>query len=118
MHHAARNSLAAHTATVTIELRAECDLVADADLAVGQDIGAEARPVDEGTQEGPPGHALQVGTWLAQALAVPVGLLTGITPLEAAPHTWFVQVLWIAGMWLLSMLFFRVAVRKVTVQGG
>lgn len=54
----------------------------------------------------------------AQALAVPVGLLTGITPLEAAPHTWFVQVLWIAGMWLLSMLFFRVAVRKITVQGG
>ena len=54
----------------------------------------------------------------AQALAVPVGLLTGITPLSDALHVWFVQVLWILGMWLLSTLFFRVAVRKITVQGG
>lgn len=54
----------------------------------------------------------------AQALAVPIGLLTGITPLSDAPHVWFVQVLWIFGMWLLSTLFFRVAVRKITVQGG
>ncbi len=54
----------------------------------------------------------------AQALAVPIGLLTGITPLQDAPHVWFVQVLWILGMWLISTLFFRVAVRKITVQGG
>jgi ABC-2 type transport system permease protein len=54
----------------------------------------------------------------AQALAVPIGLLTGITPLSEAPHVWFVQILWILGMWLLSSLFFRVAVRKITVQGG
>ena len=54
----------------------------------------------------------------AQALAVPIGLLTGITPLSEAPHAWFVQILWIIGMWLLSSLFFRVAVRKITVQGG
>ncbi|HLO31803.1 MAG TPA: ABC-2 family transporter protein [Anaerolineales bacterium] len=54
----------------------------------------------------------------AQALAVPVGLLTGITPLSEAPRVWFIQVLWIFGMWLLSGLFFRVAVRKITVQGG
>jgi len=53
----------------------------------------------------------------AQALAVPVGLLTGITPLSDAPRVWFVQVLWIIGMWLISTLFFRVAVRKITVQG-
>jgi ABC-2 type transport system permease protein len=54
----------------------------------------------------------------AQALAVPVGLLTGITPLSDAPRVWLIQVLWIFGMWLLSSLFFRVAVRKITVQGG
>jgi len=54
----------------------------------------------------------------AQALAVPVGLLTGITPLSEAPRVWFVQILWILGMWLISTLFFRVAVRKITVQGG
>jgi len=54
----------------------------------------------------------------AQALAVPVGLLTGITPLSDAPRVWFTQVLWILGMWLASSLFFRVAVRKITVQGG
>lgn len=54
----------------------------------------------------------------AQALAVPIGLLTGITPLTDAPHVWFVQVLWILGMWILSTLFFRIAVRKITVQGG
>jgi viologen exporter family transport system permease protein len=54
----------------------------------------------------------------AQALAVPVGLLTGITPLSDAPRVWFTQILWIVGMWTLSGLFFRVAVRKITVQGG
>ena len=54
----------------------------------------------------------------AQALAVPIGLLTGITPLSEAPHAWFVQVLWIIGMWIISTLFFRIAVRKITVQGG
>ena len=54
----------------------------------------------------------------AQALAVPVGLLTGITPLSDAPRVWLVQILWIIGMWIASTLFFRVAVRKITVQGG
>jgi len=54
----------------------------------------------------------------AQALAVPVGLLTGITPLSEAPRVWLIQLLWIIGMWLISTLFFRVAVRKITVQGG
>jgi ABC-2 type transport system permease protein len=54
----------------------------------------------------------------AQAIAVPVNLLTGITPLADAPRVWLVQILWVVGMWLLSSLFFRVSVRKVTVQGG
>lgn len=54
----------------------------------------------------------------AQALAVPVGLLSGITPLSEAPRIWLIQILWIIGMWVASTLFFRVAVRKITVQGG
>lgn len=54
----------------------------------------------------------------AQALAVPVGLLAGITPLSDAPRVWLIQILWILGMWLASSLFFKVAVRKITVQGG
>ena len=54
----------------------------------------------------------------AQALGVPVSLLTGITPLNQAPQVWFIQVLWILGMWVASTLFFKVAVRKITVQGG
>src|SRR6266545_1906442 len=45
----------------------------------------------------------------AQALAVPVGLVTGITPLSDAPRVWFIQILWILGMWIISTLFFRVA---------
>jgi ABC-2 type transport system permease protein len=54
----------------------------------------------------------------AQALAVPIGLLSGITPLGDAPRLWLIQIAWIIGMWIISTLFFRVAVRKITVQGG
>lgn len=54
----------------------------------------------------------------AQALGVPVGLLTGITPLSEAPRVWSIQLLWIAGLWLASSIFFKIAVRKITVQGG
>lgn len=54
----------------------------------------------------------------AQAIAVPVNLLTGITSLNQAPQVWLMQLLWVAGMWLFSSLFFRIAVRKITVQGG
>lgn len=54
----------------------------------------------------------------AQALAVPVGLLAGITPASEAPHIWLIQLAWIVGLWILSNLIFRVAVRKITVQGG
>jgi ABC-type uncharacterized transport system permease subunit len=28
------------------------------------------------------------------------------------------QVIWVVGLWLASNLIFRVAIRKVTVQGG
>jgi ABC-2 type transport system permease protein len=54
----------------------------------------------------------------AQAIAVPVSLLTGITPLDQVLQVWLSQLAWVAGMGLFSALFFRVAVRKVTVQGG
>lgn len=54
----------------------------------------------------------------AQALAVPVGLLAGITPVSDAPRIWLIQLGWIFSMWILSNLVFRVAVRKITVQGG
>jgi ABC-type uncharacterized transport system permease subunit len=49
---------------------------------------------------------------------VPISLLTGITPLNEAPQVWLSQILWIFVMWLISTLFFRIAVRKITVQGG
>jgi ABC-2 type transport system permease protein len=54
----------------------------------------------------------------AQALYVPVSLLSGITPLSAMPQLWLTQALWLLGLLLGSRLIFRVAVRKITVQGG
>ncbi len=54
----------------------------------------------------------------AQALAVPINILTGITPLKEVPQVWLSQLLWGIGLWMASNLIFRVAVRKVTVQGG
>jgi ABC-2 type transport system permease protein len=54
----------------------------------------------------------------AQALAVPINILTGITPLSQVPQVWLSQIIWVLGLWLASNLVFRVAIRKVTVQGG
>lgn len=54
----------------------------------------------------------------AQSLAIPVNLLSGITPVSAAPATWLYQLAWVIGLGFVSQAFFRVAVRKVTVQGG
>ena len=54
----------------------------------------------------------------AQALSVPVGLLSGITPLSDAPRVWLTQIIWLIGLGILSRAFFNVAVKKVTVQGG
>jgi ABC-2 type transport system permease protein len=54
----------------------------------------------------------------SQALAVPINILTGITPLSQVPAVWASQAAWVLGLWLASNLFFRVAIRKVTVQGG
>lgn len=54
----------------------------------------------------------------AQTLYVPISLLSGIIPISQAPRLWLGQCLWIAGLLVASRLFFRVALRKVTVQGG
>lgn len=54
----------------------------------------------------------------AQALYVPVSLLSGITPAGDAPRMWLVQLVWLIGMLAASRALFRVAVRRVTVQGG
>ena len=54
----------------------------------------------------------------AQALAVPLGLLSGVTPLADAPRVLWVQFIWLVALGLLSRIVFAIAVRKVTVQGG
>ncbi len=54
----------------------------------------------------------------AQALYVPVSFLSGITPASAAPRVWLVQLVWLLGLALVSRAVFRIAVRKITVQGG
>ncbi len=54
----------------------------------------------------------------AQALYVPASLLSGITPLSAAPQALLVQLAWLAGLLLVSRLAFATALRVVTVQGG
>ena len=57
-------------------------------------------------------------TPFAQALAVPIGLLSGLTPLSEAPRLLAIQLLWLVGLAPLSALVFRVAIRRVTIQGG
>jgi ABC-2 type transport system permease protein len=54
----------------------------------------------------------------AQAMAVPVSFLSGISPLADAPRVWLIQIAWLLALLVLSRLVFNVAVRKVTVQGG
>jgi ABC-2 type transport system permease protein len=54
----------------------------------------------------------------AQALAVPVSFLSGISTLADAPRIWLVQLAWLLALVLLSRAVFSVAVRTVTVQGG
>jgi ABC-2 type transport system permease protein len=57
-------------------------------------------------------------TPFAQAIYVPVSLLSGLMPLAEAPRLLLGQAAWLAAMLILSRLFFRVAIRTVTVQGG
>jgi ABC-2 type transport system permease protein len=54
----------------------------------------------------------------AQAISVPVSLLSGIIPLTGLPRIWLIQVVWLIGLTGISRLVFRIALRKVTIQGG
>ncbi|MBX3064337.1 MAG: ABC-2 family transporter protein [Anaerolineae bacterium] len=54
----------------------------------------------------------------AQALYVPVSILSGATPLEQVPQLWAIQLLWILVLAVISRRVFNFTVRKVTVQGG
>ncbi len=54
----------------------------------------------------------------AQAMYVPLSLLTRIEPLSSAPRLWLTQLIWLVGLGIASRLVFKFAVRKVTVQGG
>ena len=47
-----------------------------------------------------------------------ISFLTGIAPLSDAPRVWLAQLAALAVLLPLSRWVFRVAVRKVTVQGG
>ncbi|HEX8993149.1 MAG TPA: hypothetical protein VF784_15815 [Anaerolineales bacterium] len=63
-------------------------------------------------------QGIAAGLPFAQALAVPVSFLSGITPLSAAPRIWLIQLAWLLGLLVVSRLIFNIALRKVTVQGG
>ncbi len=67
-----------------------------------------------------PGWLQQVAAALpfAQALSVPVSILSGITPLADAPRLWLIQLAWLAALLVVSRAAFSVAIRKITVQGG
>ncbi len=54
----------------------------------------------------------------AQTVFVPVAFLSGITPLASFPQVLLIQLAWLLALLVVSRAFFRVAVRKVTVQGG
>ena len=54
----------------------------------------------------------------AQSVAVPVSLLSGITPVSEALNAWVVQLIWLIGLALASRVMFNFSLRKVTVQGG
>lgn len=54
----------------------------------------------------------------AQAVYLPVSVLSGLTSLSELPRIWLVQLGYMAVLLCLSRLVFRRAVRVVTVQGG
>jgi ABC-2 type transport system permease protein len=58
------------------------------------------------------------GLPFAQGLYVPVAFLSGTFGVSDAPRAWLVQLVWLIGLIVVSRLVFRVAVRKVTIQGG
>jgi ABC-2 type transport system permease protein len=63
-------------------------------------------------------QAIANGMPFAQAVAVPVSFLSGVSSLADAPRLWLIQVAWLVGLWAVSRWFFNLAARKITVQGG
>ncbi len=63
-------------------------------------------------------RSLTLAMPFAQALAVPVSLLSGTAPLSQAPALLLTQAAWLLGLAAASRLAFSVAVRQVTIQGG
>jgi ABC-2 type transport system permease protein len=61
---------------------------------------------------------MALATPFAQAVYVPVALLSGLAPLADAPRLLVGQLLWLLGLAGVSRLFFGRAIRHVTVQGG
>ena len=53
-----------------------------------------------------------------QILHTPVSIITGVIPVSAAPRALVGQFCWLVGLIALSRPLFRLAVRRVTVQGG
>ena len=54
----------------------------------------------------------------AQAMAIPLSILSGSSTFADAPYTWLIQIIWLLALLMLSKIVFAIAVRKVTVQGG
>ena len=61
---------------------------------------------------------IAAGLPFAQALAVPVSFLSGISTWANAPQIWLIQIIWVLGLFVLSRIVFSIAIRQVTVQGG
>lgn len=54
----------------------------------------------------------------SQAVYLPVSLLSGITPVSDMPRIWLMQIVLLAGLFVLSRFIFNRSVRVITVQGG
>jgi ABC-2 type transport system permease protein len=63
-------------------------------------------------------QSIATGMPFAQALAVPVSFLSGISAWTDAPHVWLIQIIWVLALFVLSRIVFSIAIRQVTVQGG
>jgi ABC-2 type transport system permease protein len=63
-------------------------------------------------------RGLALATPFAQAVYVPIALLSGLAPLADAPRLLLGQGLWLLGLAAAARLFFERALRRVTVQGG
>lgn len=63
-------------------------------------------------------QAIAYMTPFAQALYVPISILSGILDLADVPQLLLTQLAWLVALGILSRLFFAHAVKKITVQGG